>query len=326
MRLFGSDRIAGVMARWGPADGEPIEHKLVTRAIEGAQKRVEMFHFDIRKHLLEYDDVINRQRETIYSMRDEILEGVDLSDRLKEMMGSVIDGIVAVHAAGDYSESWDWSGISSELREVFTSDFTVQDEEKQEMNRDGLIQKLESNVFDLYKTREEQIGSEMMRNLEHQVLLHVLDRNWKDHLYEIDALKEGIGLRGYGQRDPLVEFKREAYVLFEDLLTNIDREVVRNLFGLRFRSEEERRKEATVPTARAYKPDVSTPEPMMAQTPEPGPGMAQQSASPLERPYQMPVERPRLETFQRSADKVRRNDPCPCGSGKKYKACCGKLG
>jgi preprotein translocase subunit SecA len=324
MRLFGSDRIAGVMARWGPADGEPIEHKLVTRAIEGAQKRVEMFHFDIRKHLLEYDDVINKQRETIYSMRDEILEGADLSDRIKEMTGGVIDNIADVHAAGDYAETWDWSAMSSEVREVFLSDFTVPDEEKAEMNKDGLIQRLESTAFSFYKTREEQVGSEMMRNLEHQVLLHVLDRNWKDHLYEIDALKEGIGLRGYGQRDPLVEFKREAYVLFEGLLINIDREVVRNLYGLRFRSEEERRREANVPAARAYKPDVSTPEPVIARAPDPG--MGQQSASPLERPYQMPVERPRQETYQRSSEKVRRNDPCPCGSGKKYKACCGKLG
>ncbi|MBI4721652.1 MAG: preprotein translocase subunit SecA, partial [Candidatus Stahlbacteria bacterium] len=274
MRLFGSDRIAGAMARWGPPDGDPIQHKLVTRAIEGAQKRVEMFHFDIRKHLLEYDDVINRQRETIYSIRDEILEGKDLSERIREMIEGVVDTIVNTCTTGKYSENWDWEGMSGEIREVFLFDFMLPEEERANVSKEDIREKLISLVLNFYKTREEQIGAEMMRTLEHQVLLHILDKNWKDHLYEIDALKEGIGLRGYGQRDPLVEFKREAYGLFEELLNTISREVVRNLFGLRFRTEEEKRKESAMPVARAYKPEFTTPEaavvgarkPAMAQT------------------------------------------------------------
>ena len=327
MRLFGSDRIAGAMSRFGPSDGEPIQHKLVTRAIGGAQKRVELFNFDIRKHLLEYDDVINRQRETIYKMRDEILEGEDLSEKIHGMIEDVLDGIVDAHTSGNYPESWDWEGLNLELKEVFLFDFRISDEDKNDIQKEELREKLSSLIFNFYQTRAEQIGSEMMRDLEHQVLLHIIDKNWKDHLYELDALKEGIGLRGYAQRDPLVEYKREAYGYFEKFLDSIAREVVRNLFGLRFRTEEERKREATVSKEKAYKPDATAAESAVARAPEPAAGVqtsADGRPSPIGRPYEVPQERPVIETYKRKDEKVSRNDPCPCGSGKKYKNCCGK--
>ncbi|MDI6840061.1 MAG: preprotein translocase subunit SecA [bacterium] len=327
MRLFGSDRIAGVMARWGPPDGEPIEHRLVTRAIEGAQKRVETFNFDIRKHLLEYDDVMNRQREAIYSMRDEILEGMDLSPKVMEMIEAVVDGIVDTHTIGTYSESWDWLSLVSEIGSIFLLEFRISDEDKLNIKVEDLRERLKSVIFDFYKHRENEIGSDTMRNLERQVMLHVIDKNWKDHLYELDALKEGIGLRGYGQRDPLIEYKRESYALFEELLDSINREVVRNLFGLRFVTEEERKREAIPVGARAFKPDVTRPvlQPATVEGGVSAMGQPQIGPSILKRPYEVPRERPVVTTFKRDGQKVGRNDPCPCGSGRKYKNCCGRF-
>ncbi|MCK4353025.1 preprotein translocase subunit SecA [candidate division WOR-3 bacterium] len=339
MRLFGSDRIAGAMSRFGPPDGEPIQHKLVTRAIEGAQKRVERFNFDIRKHLLEYDDIMNKQREAIYSIRNEILDGKDVSEKVKEMINNVVAGIVDTYTEG-YSENWNWDSLLSEIRDTFLLAFNISEEERTSIKKEELEDKLMEAIMSLYKYREEQISSETMRDLERQVMLHVLDKNWKDHLYELDALKEGIGLRGYAQRDPLVEYKKESYGLFEELLDIIDREAVRNLFGLRFVSKEERERESAGTKVKAFQPDVTrsaaplpdrrqagqpTPEPAMAQAPGIPVGATQQGPSVLGRPYDVPQERPVITTYKRGDKKIGRNDPCPCGSGKKYKNCCGRF-
>ncbi len=327
MRLFGSDRIANAMSRWGPSDGEPIQHKLVTRAIEGAQKRVERFNFDIRKHLLEYDDVINRQRETIYTMRDEILEGEDLADKVQGMIEDVLYRIINTYTSKSYSENWDWEGLNFDIRDIFMFDFRISSEDKNNIKREELKEKLEALIFDFYKTRKEQIGPEIMEDLEHQVFLHVIDKNWKDHLYELDALKEGIGLRGYAQRDPLVEYKREAYGYFEKLLDCIAREVVRNLFGLRFRTEEEKIREATISKEKAYKPDAATATlaPARATASVGTPTDGKPSPMGMGRPYAAPQQRPVIDTYKRKDQKVNRNALCPCGSGKKYKNCCGRV-
>jgi len=339
MRLFGSDKIAGAMERWGPSDGEPIQHNLVTRAIEGAQKRVERFNFGIREHLLKYDDVMNIQREAIYRMRNDILQGKDVSAEVKEMIEMVIDIILENHITGTYAENWDWEDFYSEIRDVFLIEFRISEGDKETIKPEELKQRLQEAISTLYKRREEEIGAETMRDLERQVMLHIIDKNWREHLYELDALKEGIGLRGYAQRDPAVEYQRESGELFEQLLDNIDREVVRNLFGLRYVSKEEREREVVSARLKAFKPDTTQPKPQpaMAQAPvatpaglTPGPA-EQPTPAPLPGlmpgmpPPEIPRDRPVIITYKRGDKKVGRNDPCPCGSGKKYKHCCGKI-
>lgn len=334
MRLFGSDRISGAMERWGPKDNEPIEHKLITRAIEGAQKRVETWNFDIRKHALEYDNVLNYQRDAVYSMRDEILEGHDLSVQIKDRIVETINMIVDTYIEGENPEKWDWDGLLRELRNTFMFEIRIPEEERLDINKEELQGKLKEAVFGLYSIREEQIGTETMRDLERQVMLHVIDKNWRDHLYELDALKEGIGLRGYAQRDPLIEYKREAFQYFEEFLSSVNREAVRNLFSLRFRTDEERRAAEEAKTrARAVKQDAASmdtlsktapqqqAQPAVAERPR---GMGGVMGVPG-RPYEVPQETPVVTTYKRNTEKVGRNDPCPCGSGKKYKNCCGKV-
>jgi preprotein translocase subunit SecA len=299
MRLFGSDRIAGAMDRFGVKDGEPIEHKLITRAIEGAQKRVERYNFDIRKHLLEYDDVMNKQREVIYSMRNDILDKKNMKETVEEIFERVADGMVNENMSSDNE---DLDGLRNEVRDLFLTDFTP---DLETINKNGeLRDKLMDAVSYAYKKREEELGEETIRNLERQVMLQVIDRSWREHLYELDALKEGIGLRGYAQRDPLVEYKRESFALFEELLDNIDREITRYLFGLRFVKEEEK---PAVPVMRAYKPGAAS---TIAPTPQ---GKPQAQEEP---------ERVKVQTYRRHKKKIGRNDPCPCGSGKKFKNCC----
>lgn len=318
MRLFGSDRIAGIMDRFGAKDNEPIEHNLVTRAIATAQKRVERYNFDIRKHLLEYDDVMNKQREAIYKIREEILQGKDISERIWESIDNTIDEIIDAHTdEKEYSENWDWEGLLAEIREVFLIDFKISTEQKHSMKIDDLREEIIKAVEIFYKNREEKFGIEIIRDMERQVMLQVMDRNWREHLYELDALKEGIGLRGYGQRDPLIEYKRESFEMFEQLLVSMDREVSRHLFGLRITRQGEERGAPV----KAYKPEAeSAKESVTAQA------TAQEPPPPGIAPGEMPAlpqtgERI-IETYKRGVEKVGRNDPCPCGSGKKFKKCC----
>jgi len=322
MRLFGSDRIASVMDRFGVPDNEPIQHNLVTRAIEGAQKRVERYNFDIRKHLLEYDDVMNKQREVIYALRNDILDKKDLKDRVKEIISDVVDEIFDTHIDPKLPpEEWDIDGLRGELQNIFFINFEINPEDLQNRPDGEFRNKLHEVIFSLYKHREEDIGENMMRDLERQVMLSIIDRKWREHLYELDALKEGIGLRGYGQRDPLVEYKRESFAMFEELLSDIDREVVRHLFGLKFVKPADERKEESL---RAYKPSVEAVRPQV-QPEEAVPagvgvptGVSQVQAG-------TQSEARRIETYRRKGQKVGRNDPCPCGSGKKYKHCCGRF-
>ncbi|OYD13643.1 preprotein translocase subunit SecA [candidate division WOR-3 bacterium JGI_Cruoil_03_44_89] len=295
MRLFGSDRIAGVMERFGAKEGEPIQHNLITRAIEGAQKRIERMNFDIRKRLLEYDDVMNRQRKVIYSMRQEILAGKDIKPRIEEIVESVLLNIIDMHTTDSHIDAEGFTGLREEIRDLFLLDI--------QMPEDGipleeLRERMKGAVFGLYKKREEELGEERMRDLERQVIMQVIDRGWREHLYELDALKEGVSLRGYAQRDPLVEYKRESFELFEEVLDNIDRDTVRYLYGLRLVKREETERTT------AYKPGV-------AATAQAASGSSQGEGT-----QQKP------KTYKRDGRKVGRNDPCPCGSGKKYKNCC----
>jgi preprotein translocase subunit SecA len=293
LRIFGSERIQKIMDRLGMEEGEPIEHRLVTRAIATAQKRVETHNFEIRKHLLEYDDVMNKQREVIYGMRREILAGESQRETVQEWMEELLDGTVDLYAPRDaHPEDWDLNGLSEALYRQFDVRLPAEVQHGEVVSRDGLRQMLWEAVEAHYAEREAGLGEETLRQLERVVMLQVIDTQWKDHLLSMDHLKEGIGLRGYGQRDPLTEYKREAFDIFQEMVERVKTQVVEWLFKVQLVREAapEQRRNPWVEAVESH-----------GQTP---------SATP----------RPVARTA--GGAKVGRNDPCPCGSGKKYKKCC----
>jgi preprotein translocase subunit SecA len=298
LRIFGSERIQKIMDRLGMEEGEPIEHRLVTRAIQTAQKRVEAHHFEIRKHLLEYDDVMNKQREVVYKMRREILQGESQEETVREWMEDLLDGIVDTYAAeGMHPEDWDLGGLGEALHRQFDLKLPAAVTAREVASRDTLGETLAEAVGARYAAREHELSADMLRTLERWVMLHVIDSQWKDHLLSMDHMKEGIGLRGYGQRDPLTEYKREAYDLFEDMVDRVRTTVTELLFKMQVAPE-----------------SAPPPPPRPAPVPRPSGNVT------VSRHASGPAER-RADSA-RSGQKVGRNDPCPCGSGKKYKKCC----
>lgn len=286
MRIFGSDRISGLMGRLGMEEDIPIENRMVSKAIENAQKRVEAQNFDIRKHLLEYDDVMNKQRTEIYAFRKEILQGGDnLRQRILSMIDEIVEEQLSIYCPEDtrFSE-WDVKGLKDSIYGVFS---LVPDAVPEDIQ--ALREKLSVDITGSYKAKEDEIGQEMMRYLEKMIVLQVVDTQWKDHLLAMDHLKEGIGLRGYGQRDPLVEYKREAFDMFGEMSARISAEIVSRLFKIQI----QRNHESVV---RSQERRVN----LNYNRGEGGPAQ--------------PVTK---------GKKTGRNEPCPCGSGKKYKKCCG---
>ncbi|PYN61215.1 MAG: preprotein translocase subunit SecA [Candidatus Rokuibacteriota bacterium] len=302
LRIFGSQRIQGIMERLGMQEGEPIEHKLVTRAIATAQKRVETHHYEIRKHLLEYDDVMNKQREIIYGMRRQILDGESQADTIAEWIDDVAVATLDAYATHDaHPEDWDLAALGEALHRQF--DVRVPPARFPEVaSREGLDEVVAAAVRDRYAARERELGPDLLRALERHEMMIVIDQQWKDHLLSIDHLKEGIGLRGYGQRDPLTEYKKEAFDLFQDMVERVKAAVVERLFKVQLVRDAPMELPAVTAWADARESRGELPQ---------GPG---RSAAPAARP-QAPVRTP-------AGEKVGRNDPCPCGSGKKYKKCC----
>jgi len=240
MRIFGSERISGLMARIGMGEGVPIEHNMVTRAIERAQKQVEGQNFSIRKHLLEYDDVMNKQRETIYSMRKEILHGKDMKQYIQELIETLVDWIMEGSTPKEKSpEDWDPEGFRKSIAAQFGLDIEELDINWETINYEELREKILTILKNAYEEKENIIGETRMREFERIIMLQIIDTQWKDHLLGMDYLKEGIGLRGYGQRDPLVEYKRESYDMFQAMLDRIEEESLRYLFLLQPVVEEE---------------------------------------------------------------------------------------
>ena len=305
LRIFGSQRIQRIMDRLGMEEGEPIEHKLVTRAIATAQKRVENHNFEIRKHLLEYDDVMNKQREIVYGMRRQILDGANQTDTIAEWIEDLVPVTLDSFAGpAVHPEEWDLAGLNEALFQQF--DVRIPASAYQEVtSRDGLNELVLDAVKSRYVDRERELGEELMRALERHEMLIVIDTQWKDHLLSIDHLKEGIGLRGYGQRDPLTEYKKEAFDLFQDMAERVKAAVVERLFKVQVVREAP----MAMPTLTAR---ADTQE---SRGEMPSVGGEAPRAAPLGAP---PRPAPRTAT----GDKVGRNDPCPCGSGKKYKKCC----
>lgn len=231
MRIFGSDRLAGLMARIGMSEGVPIQHPLVSRAIERAQKQVEAQNFSIRKHLLEYDDVMNKQRETIYRQRREILEGKDLREYYLNLIDSLVEWYLDQHANKDkHPDEWDREALHQAIFSQFGYDLNQLNLDWESVTYEELKEKLTAALKDLYEQKEKLLGPERMREFERLIMLQVIDSRWKDHLLEMDYLKEGIGLRGYGQRDPLIEYKKESFEMFQQMLDRIEEDAVRYLF------------------------------------------------------------------------------------------------
>jgi preprotein translocase subunit SecA len=323
MRLFGSDRIKFIMEKLGMQEGEPIEHPLITKAIENAQKRVEAMHFDIRKQLLEYDNVMNKQREVVYALRNKILEGEDVSERIKEMINENIENIVSRHTArGKYPEQWDWDSMAASFKRIFFGVDIENIEEKYKITKASFIEKIKEKVFAQYEKVKEEFGEGNFKNLERFILLHVIDNCWKDHLYDIDQLRKSVGLRAYGQRDPLVEYKREAYNLFMSMLERISRETVEYLFHMRpitsqgaVVSEKERLQRRRGVAVAQVPVGVIV-----------GMGSSREDYSEIgnrgdgNMPKKSKISN--KVSSENVGKKIGRNDPCPCGSGKKYKKCC----
>ncbi len=286
MRLFGSDRIAGVMGGLGIEEGTPIEHPLISRAIANAQGKVEQYHFAIRKQILEFDDVMNKQRDTIYSLRHRILDGFELKAKIFEMMEMVVAEQVNFFLSEKLSpDQWDYDGLIKSINEIIPIQglAAIKENKDRKQIKESLLQ----TVNNAYKSREEEVGHEAMRELERIVMLRVIDQKWIEQLDSMDMLKEGIGLRGIGGKDPLVEYKMEGYHMFQEMMSNVRQEIVSLILKVKIANDEEE----LLPKKKSIS-------------------------------YGAPQKGDAKPSPVRREEKVGRNDPCPCGSGKKYKKCC----
>ena len=294
LRLFASDNIASIMDRLGMDENDPIEHKLITRSIERAQKKVEARNFDIRKHVLEYDDVMNQQREVIYAERRKILRGEDLKENIFFMLDKIIESEMDQYAnAKLYPEEWTLDGLIEDAEKIYAPEGKLKKEELEAMSRDELEETLRKTAHEAYAAREQLFGEENMRELEKVVMLRVVDNHWMEHLDRMDMLREGINLRAYGQRNPLVEYKIEALDMFEAMEAAIQTDIAKLMYRVSIVTQEQQQLQDRLQTARASHGEESS------------------AAETKKKP-------------QRNKSDIGRNDPCPCGSGKKYKNCCGR--
>ncbi len=301
LRIFGSGRITGIMEKLGMEEDEPIEHNMISRAIENAQKKVEGHNFDIRKHLLEYDDVMNKQREVIYQQRWDVLDKEDVSEVVQDMLEDLVDDVTGEFYQDRLdSVEWDWQGFKIRMGELFHNVPEWPDDELLGLKLEPFREKTLEFVKKAYEKQDELNGPATQRQLEKLILLQIVDSHWKDHLLSMDYLKEGIGLRGYGQKNPLNEYKREGFEMFNEMVEAVKAQVVSSLMRVKVvREDDVERMEAE--RRRRHEQEQLRLNRMAA-------GEETQPAQPV----------------RRDADKVGRNALCPCGSGKKYKKCCGK--
>jgi preprotein translocase subunit SecA len=305
MRIFGSDRISGLMQRLGMEEGVPIEHGMVSRAIERAQKQVEGRNFEARKHLLEYDDVMNKQRESIYGLRRSILEGREGKEYILNAADEIVEYLVDSHIPEDPNEPANETELNAELFDYFGVDLKSAGADVASMRRNEVKERVTEAVNQRFEEKERAVGPEVMRLHEKYLLLQVIDAQWKDHLLMLDHLKEGIGLRGYGQRDPLIEYKKESFDLFQEMMERIQDRVVKYLWKIDVVVEREDQSQQQEQERQRVQRSLPTPQP------------------PRQQPMYFSGPQGQQAPAKRSQDKVGRNDPCPCGSGKKYKKCHG---
>jgi len=288
MRLFGSEKVSPILAKLGMKEDMPIEHPLIARAIENAQSRVEGHNFEIRKYLLEYDNVMNKQRETIYGLRAELMANHDISGHIKELIEEICDSLVAEYAPEKvYPEEWDFSSLKRRICEIFFLNISFDNIDFKNITREGLFDLIKEKVMEVYNKKVIEFGEEDFKSIEKYFALHSLDAHWKEHLLSLDHLKEGIGLRGYAQKDPLREYQRESYDLFIDMLERAKYDTIRKLFAVQ-----------------PVKQELTYHEPVMI--------------------FNHGGDTTTVQHEVKKDKKVGRNDPCPCGSGKKYKKCCGR--
>jgi preprotein translocase subunit SecA len=286
MRLFGSDRIMGMVDKLGFDDTQPIEHPILSKSIESAQKKVEARNFDIRKHVLQYDDVMNKQREVIYAQRRQVLEGESLKEQVLEMIRDTIDGMIEIYTSNSqYPEEWDLKGLEEYARKMFLLRGGLGIKGTGDLTREDIKAVLYEKALGIYNEKEEKIGAERMRELERVILLRVVDMKWMENIDNMDQLRQGIGLRAYGQEDPVRAYQIEGYEMFQEMINSIKEDTVRYLFQVQ-----------------------------IEQMP-----VRERVAQPVEASHRESAKKP-----VKKEGKVGRNDPCPCGSGKKYKKCCGK--
>ena len=314
MRIFASDRVKGLMQKLGMQEGEAIENAWVTKAIENAQRKVEAHNFDIRKNLLEYDDVANDQRKVVYEQRRELLDSEDIYETVEAVRRDVVDGVISQYIPeGSIEEQWDVPGLTHALEQEFGARMDIAGwlEREDDLHEETLRERIQERLAESYREKEEKVGAETMRRIEKDVMLQVLDNHWKEHLAAMDYLRQGIGLRGYAQRNPKQEYKREAFEMFEALLQRIKHDVTALLLRVQVRSPEdaetlERQQRAGVGGMRFQH---SQPESALHKEGAEGAGQGGGEAQP----------------FRREGPKLGRNEPCWCGSGKKFKHCHGKL-
>lgn len=310
MRIFASDRVAGLMKKLGMAPGEAIEHPWVTRAIENAQRKVEGHNFDIRKQLLEYDDVANDQRKVIYSQRNEIMTETDVSETIEAIRDDVIDEIFGNYIVhGSLEEQWNLTGLEAAIEDEFGISMPLQKwlDEDDSLYEDTLKQRIKDTIVNAYKEKEAMIGADELHRFEKYILLQVLDNQWKEHLAAMDYLRHSIGLRGYAQKNPKQEYKRESFEMFSAMLERIKQEVAGLLSKVQIRTQDE---------IDALEQKQHIPSDMQYQHAE---------SSAIQDESQSPEEKEHHQPYVRTDKKIGRNDPCYCGSGKKYKQCHGKL-
>ena len=301
MRLFGSDRISGIMEKLGMQEDIPIEHPLITKSIESAQKRVEGRNFEIRKQLLDFDNEMEYQRKVIYEQRRMVLESKDIKKYILEMVKDTVENILKNYTNKEiYPEEWDWSGLKEHIDQIFSFSLAIPKEEIPKLSISKLQDILNEKAFKIYELRENEFTSPLMRQIETMIVLRVVDREWKDNLRRLDELKQGIGLRAYGQKDPLMEYHFEAHNMFQDMVNSIKEEVVKFIYKVRIKKEEPR----GISQVRRERP-----APMVSNS--------------IKNPSFIKREKLQEEGREKK-EKIGRNDPCPCGSGLKYKYCCGK--
>jgi preprotein translocase subunit SecA len=335
VRLFAGDRIYRILDRLGSTDDEgheePIEAGMLTKQIEKAQKKVEEQNFLIRKRVLEYDDVMNEQRRIVYEYRDGVLEGKDMGEPAREELGNVVERLVDEYAGGDYVEDWDLDGLFNALGDIWPVSFGAAEVAAESMSRDELTERLTADAVTLYDRREQELGEELMRALERYLLLQIIDQRWREHLYDMDYLREGIHLRGFAQIDPLVAYKNEAFTLFSDLMNTIWSDFARMIFNVEVEIEGENGADAgqqytpsgsqTRSGQVSYSGGVGTAQPSALTAAAGGAGAAELAAAADEPAAEL------LPTVQQrrvaDVEQIGRNDPCWCGSGKKFKKCHG---
>ncbi|MGM0414598.1 MAG: SEC-C metal-binding domain-containing protein, partial [Bacillota bacterium] len=311
LRLFGSDNISGILDKIGFNEGEPIEHKMITSAIERAQRKVEDRNFDIRKAILEYDDVLNKQREVIYDQRRQVLTTDQLLDQVNKMLEKVIDDLTNMYMSEDLHPSdWDLEGFRKALNN-FNINLDVESEKLMNMEREDVLDKIILSARAALDEKQRELGTGEFNNLARHIALRIIDRKWMSHLDNMQELRQGIGLRAYGQKDPLTEYKFESYDLFQEMTGSIRQDLVRTLLKIEIKGGADTRQAGPVSrdNLNFAQPDIIEKQKRDLQAKK-----ERMQTNQNQQPKQEPIVKP---------DEPGRNDPCPCGSGKKYKRCCG---